>query len=70
MFCRTHCSSAGDVRRATSFDLVLFEIPESWDEGNGYDYVEAQTVTCEDSNKVYCEAPANWLERKTNTNLN
>jgi hypothetical protein len=68
LYCKTNCSSVGDVRRATSFDLILFEIPESWDEGNGYDYVEAPSITCEDANKTYCESPANWLERQTNVN--
>lgn len=67
LFCRTNCSSIGDVRRATSFDLVLFEIPESWDEGNGYDYAISNNLSCDTSNSTYCESPANWLQRKTNT---
>jgi archaellin len=68
LYCRTNCSSVGDVRRATSFDLVVFTIPEPWDEGNGYDYVDTTAITCEEANKTYCESPANWLERTTNTN--
>ena len=52
-YCKTVASSCGDVKRATSFDLILFEIPESWDEGNGYDYVEASVVTCDDGDKPY-----------------
>jgi len=68
IFCKTNCSSVGEVKRACSFDLVLFEIPESWDEGNGYDYTSTRSITCEDGNNTYyCESPANWLERKTNT---
>jgi hypothetical protein len=68
LYCRTNCSSIGDVRRATSFSLILFEVGESWDEGNGFDYAESNSLSCEESNITYCESPANWLERKTNTN--
>jgi hypothetical protein len=67
LYCRTNCSSVGDVRRATSFDLVLFEVQEDWDEGNGYDYTDSTSISCEEANKTFCESPANWLERKTNT---
>jgi hypothetical protein len=67
LFCKTNCSSIGDVRRATSFDLVLFEIPEDWDEGNGYDYVISNNLSCDESNLTYSESPTNWLQRKTNT---
>jgi len=67
LYCRTNCSSIGDVRRATSFDLVLFEIQESWDEGNGYDYAVSNNLSCDEANITYCESPANWLDRKTNT---
>jgi hypothetical protein len=67
LYCRTNCSSIGDVRRATSFDLVLFEVGESWDEGNGYDYAKSNNLSCDESNITYCESPANWFERKTNT---
>jgi hypothetical protein len=68
LYCRTNCSSIGDVRRATSFELVLFEILEDWDEGNGYDYAESNNLSCDESNITYCESPANWFERKTNIN--
>jgi hypothetical protein len=67
LFCKTNCSSIGDVRRATSFDLVLFEIPEDWDEGNGYDYAISNNLSCDESNLTYSESPTNWLQRKTNT---
>jgi hypothetical protein len=68
LYCRTNCSSIGDVRRATSFSLLLFEVGESWDEGNGYDYAESNNLSCDEANITYCESPANWFERKTNTN--
>lgn len=67
LYCKTSCSSIGSVRRATSFDLNLFEITEDWDEGNGYDYSEVTPITCDDANSTYCESPANWLDRQTNT---
>jgi len=66
LYCRTNSGSIGDVRRATSFQLDLFEINESWDEGNGYDYVESNNLSCDVTNDTYCESPANWFERKTN----
>jgi len=64
LFCKTYCGSFGEVKRAVSFDLILFKVPESWDEGNGYDYVEAKSL-CDVANKVFCESPANWLDRQT-----
>ena len=66
-YCKTVSSSCGDVKRATSFNLILFEIPESWDEGNGYDYIESNVVTCDDGDKPYCEGAANWEDREFNT---
>jgi len=66
-YCKTVSSSCGHVKRATSFNLILFEIPESWDEGNGYDYIESSVVTCDDGDKPYCEGAANWEDREFNT---
>ena len=63
-FCRTVNSCVGDVKRATCFDLILFEVPEDWCEGNGYDYTEVK-VTCSDSDKTYCEGPSNWYQRES-----
>jgi hypothetical protein len=68
LYCRTNCSSIGDVRRATSFNLILFEVSEEWDEGNGFDYSDSKTISCDESNLTYCESPANWFESKTNCN--
>ncbi len=31
-------SKSNGKYRATSFDLILFTVPQSWDEGVGYDY--------------------------------
>jgi hypothetical protein len=62
-FCKTVNSCIGDVKRATCFDLILFEVPESWCEGNGYDY-NLVKIPCSDSDKTYCEGPSNWFQRK------
>lgn len=67
LFCKTVASSCGDVKRATSFDLILFEVPETWDEGNGYDYIPQRSNTCDLGDKAYCDGPANWEERMFNT---
>lgn len=49
-------------QRATSFDLILFEIPEYWDEGVGFDY---EFITYENVNedKSYDVRPSNWFNR-------
>lgn len=67
MFCKTVNSSCGEVKRAASFNLILFEIPEFWDEGNGYDYIPTKSISCSTNDKVYCEHPANWEDRTTLT---
>ncbi len=64
-YCKTVASSCGDVKRATAFDLIVFEIPEEWDEGNGYDYTTTKAVTCDSADKSYCEGAANWEDRQT-----
>jgi hypothetical protein len=66
LFCKTVASSCGEVKRATAFDLILFEVPEVWDEGNGYDYVDARSNTCTLGDKAYCEGAANWEDRQFN----
>jgi hypothetical protein len=72
LFCKTHSSSCGDAARATAFDLILFEIPEKWAEGNGYDYVVSDMITqpnkqtrlfADIRDQAYCEGPANWEDR-------
>jgi hypothetical protein len=50
--------------RTTSFDLVLFKIPEFWDEGVGFDY-EDQVYDFTDGNRVFDERPSNWFNRTT-----
>lgn len=50
-------------RRATSFDLVLFRIPnrQYWDEGVGYDYTDINDGVPEDRN--YSDRASNWYQR-------
>jgi len=48
--------------RTSSFDLVLFEINESWDEGIGYDY------NLNLKGGVISNKPSNWYDRETGVN--
>ena len=52
--------------RATSFDLILFQIPTNqyWDEGIGFDY-ENTSYDFVNGNKTYDERPSNWFYRNT-----
>ena len=51
-------------QRATSFDLILFEITEDWDEGVGFDYVNAPSDTVDDDT-IFDQNPSNWYSRTT-----
>jgi len=66
LFCKTVASSCGEVKRATGFDLIIFEVPESFDEGNGYDYITQRSLNCDLGDNVYCEGPSNWEDRHFN----
>lgn len=48
--------------RATSFDLILFNVPEFWDEGIGYDSEEG-SYDFSAGNLTYNEQPSNWYNR-------
>jgi hypothetical protein len=52
-------------RRATSFDLVLFRIPQNqqWDSGVGYDYYSFGLSNIND--RSFSQRPSNWFERTT-----
>ena len=50
--------------RATSFDLILFRVSESWDEGVGFDYVDGGFDYTK-GNKTYDQRPSNWYNRTT-----
>ncbi len=57
-------SKSNGKYRATSFDLILFTVPQSWDEGVGYDY---EFTSYDDSlgNKIYDTRASNWYDRTT-----
>ncbi len=45
---------------ASSFDLILFKVPQTWDEGTGYDYRYTETVI--DINAKIYETASNWFQ--------
>ena len=64
-------------RRATSFDLILFRIPEYsgttgspqfWDEGVGFDYTYQPVVSQFSDNVPFSERPSNWFQTTTINN--
>lgn len=66
-------------RRATSFDLILFRIPENqqWDEGVGYDYYPFTNSNSSTASfggnlpvgdKSYSNRPSNWFKPQTISN--
>jgi hypothetical protein len=64
-------------RRATSFDLILFRIPEysgatgspqDWDEGVGFDYVYQPAVAEYSNNQPFSTRPSNWFQGTTLNN--
>jgi len=50
--------------RACSFNLILFPLGQTWDEGNGYDYEACDIFTAGDSSTSIC--PSNWTQAQTN----
>ena len=55
--------------RATSFDLILFRIPETqiWDEGVGYDFADL-IYEYNTSDKNFSTRPSNWIQTTTLNN--
>lgn len=51
-------------QRTNSFDLILFEVPEFWDEGLGFDY-EDGGYDFTTGNVTFDERPSNWFNRTT-----
>jgi hypothetical protein len=49
--------------RSSSFDLNLFKLNQSWDEGVGYDYYK---MTYVNQPATISTSPSNWFECKTN----
>lgn len=56
-------STGSGRNRATSFDLIVFEIPEYWDEGVGFDYEYTNNDML--GNKTYDTRASNWFNRIT-----
>jgi len=52
-------------RRATSFDLILYRIPQNqnWDSGVGYDYYNYNSTTLND--RSFSDRPSNWYQTTT-----
>lgn len=50
--------------RTTSFDLIVFQIPENWDEGIGFDYEDGE-FDYTTGNETFDERPSNWFHRTT-----
>jgi hypothetical protein len=53
--------------RASSFDIHLFAVNQTWDEGVGYDFAGQKYFTSSDAS-VYSIAASNWVEAETGTN--
>jgi len=51
-------------QRTNSFDLILFKVPEFWDEGLGFDY-EDGGYDFTTGNVTFDERPSNWFNRTT-----
>lgn len=54
-------STGSGRNRATSFDLIVFEVPEFWDEGVGFDYEYTNNDML--GNKTYDTRASNWFNR-------
>jgi hypothetical protein len=50
--------------RTNSFDLIVFKVPEFWDEGLGFDY-EDGGYDFTTGNKTFDQRPSNWFNRTT-----
>lgn len=50
-------------RRSTSFDLIVFKINQSWDEGVGYDYQNRSNLIIGDTG--ISTQPSNWIYSQT-----
>ena len=50
-------------QRTSSFDLIVFQINEDWDEGTGYDYEYSSDISID--NHTYDVKPSNWYNKTT-----
>lgn len=51
----------GETKRASSFDLILYKLPQSFDAGRGYDFFSDFWIT---DKKSYSEDASNWYFSK------
>lgn len=58
--------TADGKERTTSFDLNVFTVNQSWDEGVGYDYAAQGYFNSMDKSVIH-ESPSNWVEAHTGT---
>lgn len=49
-------------QRASSFDLIYFLIPNHWDEGKGFDYVQDLNIR---NHRAYTSSGSNWYNYQT-----
>jgi hypothetical protein len=53
-----------DTQRTSSFDLIVFKIPQAWDEGVGYEYTSDEILS-NNKQKLFSETPSNWYKATT-----
>ena len=53
--------------RATSFELILFLVPQPWDAGRGFDFTPTPDL---EGNRAYSEYGSNWYYSDTTTRWN
>lgn len=63
---KIHHRASEPVERATSFDLILFKLPQEFDAGKGFDYASDFWITNNHS-RAYVSMPSNWYYAKTGT---
>lgn len=59
-----------DKQRLCSFDLILFAIPQSWDEGCGFTYNCENCINCSPDCGGDNSTPSNWFYSEGVTNWN
>lgn len=56
---KIHHRAAEPVQRATSFDLVLYKLPQEFDAGKGFDYASDFWIQ-DNHSRAYKNMPSNW----------
>lgn len=57
----------GNKKRASSFDIIAFKLPISWDEGRGFDY---NGDYIKETNKIVSKDGSTWFQSKNGINWN